>query len=89
MQALVGAGPGVTSLVFERLGPLATFTPDNPTGQYTLDLSQPHHACIARQLLVAYMQQLTARICQAPKHLCFHSVTMDGADLDVTDPCKM
>lgn len=40
-----------------RIDMLYTFTPDNPTGRYSLALSHPTHHMVARRLLALSTQQ--------------------------------
>ena len=75
--------------VESRLGRTRLFSPENPTGRYTLMLSQLAHACVAKQLLTQYIQQYDAKLTSAPLHVCFTTCNMDGVATDVSDPRKL
>jgi hypothetical protein len=51
-----------------------TYHPSNPTGSWSLILSHPVHAAIARRLLVGYIQQYDEGLCVWPYHVCFSMV---------------
>ncbi|GAX81074.1 hypothetical protein CEUSTIGMA_g8509.t1 [Chlamydomonas eustigma] len=69
-----------------KLGALCYFNPANPTGVYSLFLSQPAHRCVARRLLLSYVQQCDAGLCFYPYHVCFTHCAVEGMALDVYDP---
>lgn len=60
------------------LAPSRTYHPLNPTGSWSLILSHPVHAAIARRLLVAYIQQYDEGLCAWPYHTCFSLVGGSG-----------
>lgn len=72
-----------------RLGRTRLFSPENPTGRYTLMLSQLPHQCVAKQLLLQYQQQFDAKLCAAPLHVCFTTCNCDGVPTNVSDPHKL
>ncbi len=47
------------------------YHPSNPTGAWSLVLSHPVHAAVARRLLVGYIQQYDEGLCVYPYHMCF------------------
>lgn len=50
-------GPRLRVAVEGRIDMLYTFTPDNPSGRYSLALSHPTHHMVARRLLALSAQQ--------------------------------
>lgn len=72
-----------------RLGKVRMFFPENPTGRYTLMLSQLAHQCVAKQLLLQYTQQYDNKLTRYPNRVCFTACNMDGAPTNVSDPHKL
>ncbi|MEW5309899.1 MAG: hypothetical protein WDW38_001744 [Sanguina aurantia] len=70
-----------------RIDMLYTFTPDNPTGRYSLALSHPTHHMVARRLLALSTQQ--EALCSPPFFQCLTVCQLDGDAADVSDPHKI
>jgi hypothetical protein len=68
---------------------LQVFSPKNPTGHYTLALASQLHFMTAARLLALYRQQAARGLCRWPLRYCFAECTLDGAELDVSDPHKL
>ncbi|KAG1666816.1 hypothetical protein FOA52_011657 [Chlamydomonas sp. UWO 241] len=88
-QVLAGLPEALAESIRDRLGPLVSFNPGNPTGSYQLVLSNPGDRSVARRLLVSYIQQWDANLCVNPYHMAFVSCTRDGSPVDVTEPHRM
>ncbi|GFR44939.1 hypothetical protein Agub_g6027, partial [Astrephomene gubernaculifera] len=81
--------PASRQQVESRLGKVRMFFPENPTGRYTLMLSQLPHQCMAKQLLQQYILQYDAKLTHFPDRICFTTCIMDGVPTDVSDPHKL
>ncbi|GLI66639.1 hypothetical protein VaNZ11_010475 [Volvox africanus] len=81
--------PSSREQVETRLGKVRMFFPENPTGRYTLMLSQLPHQCVAKQLLQQYIQQYDNKLTHHPNRVCFTACNMDGVPTDVSDPHKL
>lgn len=84
--ALSVLDPASTASVRERLGPLLSYNPANPTGTYSLVLSHPVHRSVARRLLIAFRQHYDEGWCTHPYHMAFTSLSLDGDAVYCEDP---
>lgn len=57
---------------------LSVFHPRNPTGRYSLVLSQLAHFTIASRLLDDFVEQYLEGMCSFPRVTCWRNVTLNG-----------
>ncbi len=82
MMGPTGRGSGVTAS--SMLPPLLQhrlFNPANPTGSWSLSLSHPVEASVARRLLLAATQQHDLGLCRWPYLTCLVSVRATALSL--------
>ncbi|GMH42451.1 hypothetical protein BSKO_10370 [Bryopsis sp. KO-2023] len=70
--------------VYSMLGILVFFSPDNPTGRYTLDLSRQIHRVILARLLQLSITEGIWRSNSTCKN--FRNVFLNGQEIDIDNP---
>lgn len=74
--------------VYAALGVLSRFTPNNPTGSYSLVLSRQLDYMIARRLQLAYQQEFAEGLVNVGgvATTCFRNIAISGSPTEVMDP---
>jgi hypothetical protein len=65
----------------DSLGSLASFTPDNPTGKYLLNLSRYLDYAVVSRLKVMYINESEDGICGHQTQCAFRNMKLDGAEV--------
>eukprot|EP00775_Hariotina_reticulata_P004522 gene4522-4774_t len=64
-----------------RIGCLKLFSPDNPTGKYSLLLSHPAQQLVAARLVELFCQQYNEGYCNFPHSVCFSHAALNEVGL--------